>query len=298
MFINDLPLILSHCSVHLYADYTVIYVSNPHLTQIQNMFQSDFNALQKWLYSNNLLLNKSKSQTMIFGTKRMIKLKSNNLNVICNDGAHLHRADQLKYLGVWLDPELSFKPHIDCVLRKVHFGISVLYRSKNKFSFNVRKKLALQLILPFFDYADVVYQNTTKTNLMLLTTAYNKLCRFVIGCSYDTHHCIIYDLLKWFPLNIRRRIHWLQFIFKCIHFNYPNYLRQNLILYSSPYHLRHSAYYFFTPLVKKVFGKKAFRYKAPADWNNLPSNVRSLTSFYRFKKGLFSCFEISCNCFG
>ncbi len=73
IFINDLPLILSHCSVHLYADDTVIYVSNPHLTQIQNMLQSDFNALQEWLYSNNLLLNKGKSQTMFFGTKRMIK---------------------------------------------------------------------------------------------------------------------------------------------------------------------------------------------------------------------------------
>ncbi len=50
----------------------------------------------------------------------------------------------------------------------------------------LEKKLALQLILLFFDYADVVCQNTTKTNLLLLTTAYNKLCRFVIGCSYDT----------------------------------------------------------------------------------------------------------------
>ncbi len=68
IFINDLPLILSHCSVHLNADDTVIYVSNPHLIQIQNMLQSDFNALQEWLYSNNLLLNKGKSQTMIFGT--------------------------------------------------------------------------------------------------------------------------------------------------------------------------------------------------------------------------------------
>ncbi len=242
IFINDLPLILSHCSVHLYADDTVIYVSNPHLTQIQNMLQSDFNALQEWLYSNNLLLNKGKSQTMIFGTKRMIKLKSNNVNVMM-----VHTCIERINLGVWLDPELSFKPHIDCILRKVNFGISVLYRSKKCFSFNVRKKLALQLILPFFDYADVVYQNTTKTNLLLLTTAYNKLCRFVIGCSYDTHHCIMYDFLKWFPLNIRRHIHWLQFIFKCIHFNYPNYLRQNLILYSSPYNLRHSAYYFFTP---------------------------------------------------
>ncbi len=46
IFINDLPLVLSHCSVYLYADNTVIYISNPHLTPIQNMIKSDFNALQ------------------------------------------------------------------------------------------------------------------------------------------------------------------------------------------------------------------------------------------------------------
>ncbi len=36
-----------------------------------------------------------------------------------------------------------------------------------------------------------------------------------------------------------------------------------------------------------MFGKKAFRYKAPADWNNLPSNVRSLTSFIGSRKDCF-----------
>ncbi len=73
IFINYLPLVLSHCSVHLYADDTVIYISNPHLTQIQNMLQLDFNALQEWLHSNTLLL-KGKSHTMVSSTKRVFKL--------------------------------------------------------------------------------------------------------------------------------------------------------------------------------------------------------------------------------
>ncbi len=42
IFINELPLVLSYCSVYLNADNTVIYI----LTQIQNMIKSDFNALQ------------------------------------------------------------------------------------------------------------------------------------------------------------------------------------------------------------------------------------------------------------
>lgn len=32
LFLNDLPLILSHCSVWLYADDTIIYISKAHLT--------------------------------------------------------------------------------------------------------------------------------------------------------------------------------------------------------------------------------------------------------------------------
>ncbi len=63
-----------------------------------------------------------------------------------------------------------------------------------------------------------------------------------------------------------------------------------MILYSSSYNLRRSANNFFIPLVNKVFGKKSFRYKAPADWNNLLLKVRSLTSFYMFKKQV--CFLV------
>ena len=83
---------------------------------------------------------------------------------------NLLRVEQFKYLGLWLDSELTFKPHIDYMLRKINFGIGVLIRSKNCFTSNVRKKLALQLILPFFDYADVVYLNASKTNLLPLNT--------------------------------------------------------------------------------------------------------------------------------
>ena len=128
---------------------------------------------------------------MVFGTKHNLKMKSDNLIISCNDGTNLHRVKQFKYLGLWLDPELTFKPHIDYIHRKISFGISVLFRSKNCFTLNVRRKLALQLILPLFDYADVVYLNTSKTYLLPLNTVYNRLSRFVLGCSFYTHHCII-----------------------------------------------------------------------------------------------------------
>ena len=299
VFINDLPSICSNTAAQLYADDTVIYTSKSNILQIQNALQLDFDAVQNWLSSNRLLLNKTKSYSMVFGTKHNLKSKSNNLIITCNDGMNLHRVEHFKYLGLWLDSELTFKPHTDSILRKINFGISVLFRSQNCFTLNVRRKLALQLILPFFDYADVVYLNTSKTNLRPLNTAYNRLCRFALGCSFYTHHCIMYNALKWPTLSIRRHNHWLQFIFKCIHSNYPAYLKQFLIPYSTPYHLRHSSQYFFIiPTVNKTIGKRAFMFKAPSDWNNLPLTIRSLTLFNRFKNALSSYLESNCTCFG
>ena len=298
IFINDLPLCCSNSSVQLYADDTVIYSSQSRLLDAQTALQLDFDALQNWLSSNKLLLNKTKSYTMVFGTRQSLKSKSNNLIIKCNDDTLLHRVDQIKYLGLWLDSELSFKLHIEHISRKINFGTSVLFRSRNCFTLNIRQKLASQLILPFFDYADVVYQTASKTNLLPLTTAYNNLCRFVLGCSYTTHHCSMYNSLSWPSLGTRRHIHWLQFIFKCIHLNYPYYLQQFLTLHSSIYNLRHlSQYYFVVPPVRKTVGRRAFKFKAPSDWNQLPANIRSISSFYVFKNAVSSCFELECSCF-
>ncbi len=112
---------------------------------------------------------------MIFGTRKKLKSKTGSCVIKCNDGTHLHKVDKMKYLGVYLDPELSFKAHIDYVLRKVNFGIKNLYQSHNCFTHNIRKKLASQLILPILDYCDVVYQNASKSDLSPINTAFNRL---------------------------------------------------------------------------------------------------------------------------
>lgn len=62
---------------------------------------------------------------MVFGTRHNLKSKSNNLLIACNDGTYLHQVDQIKYLGLCLDSGLTFKPHIDYVLRKIKFALDL-----------------------------------------------------------------------------------------------------------------------------------------------------------------------------
>ena len=88
IFINDLPSIFSGCNVQLYADDTVIYTSQTNLLQTQSTLQFNLNYLESWLRENKLLINKTKTNTMLFGTNQNIKAQTNL------DGTLLHRVKQ------------------------------------------------------------------------------------------------------------------------------------------------------------------------------------------------------------
>ena len=109
IYVNSLPSIFKHCCSQLYADDTVIYTSSSDVSQIQTSLQYDYNLLQNWLLHNKLVLNKSKSFLMMFGTRPKLKSIPASLSITSHDGTPLQKADNIKFLGVWLDPELTFK---------------------------------------------------------------------------------------------------------------------------------------------------------------------------------------------
>lgn len=297
IFINDLPQMCSDSQIHLYADDTVLYYSSANISHIQHTLQSDFNKVQQWFLSNKLLLNKEKSYSMLFCT-RTSSLPSTNWSVTLLDGTLLERVEEFKYLGVWLDSQLSFRHHINAISKKITGCLKSLYRSVDCFSQEVRKRIVTQLIFPILDYADVVYGNTPETHLHPLNVLYNSLCRFVLRCPYRTHHCTMYEALNWPAPKNRRKLHWSILIFKCIHTQSPPYLKELLTPLSSDYSLRNIDHLFLvTPRIRKEIGRRAFKFKAPSVWNSLPSSFRSITSLYIFRSSLITYFETSCSCF-
>lgn len=297
IFINDMPLYCSDCDIHLYADDTVIYCSKPIISDINVSLQHDFDSVQQWLSLNKLLLNKSKSYSMLFQRNALIS-GENNLKLQFLDSSPLESTETFKYLGVWLETDLSFKTHICATTSKLNYRLKTLYQSINCFNLQVRKRIVTQLLLPILDYADVIYVNTTDSCLHSIDVVFNSLCRFVLRCPYRTHHCVMYEQLSWLSPSARRQYHWLQFIFKSIYLNFPSYLKQHLVLYNSQHNLRHDEQMFFTvPRVKRDVGKHAFRVRAPNDWNNLPVFIRSITSLTSFRRALLTHLQNTCHCF-
>ena len=206
VYINDMPSIFLSCNVHLYADDTVLYTSYNQKAQVQNALQSDFIIVQNWLREHNLLLNEKKTCTMLFKL-RPSKVTTNKLQICMIDGRSLENVNAFKYLGLWLDTELSFNAHIEAKVLKVKQCSCQLYRSIDCFTFDIRKRIAQQLLLPLIDYADIVYHTSSVTSLNALDLLFNSICRFVLRYPFMTHHCTLYEKLDWLQPK-RRRYHW------------------------------------------------------------------------------------------
>ena len=72
VYFNDLAKCVLHSSIIVYADDTVIFVSDKNISDIQHKLTYDLDNISKWCTDNELILNFSegKTEAMLFGTHK------------------------------------------------------------------------------------------------------------------------------------------------------------------------------------------------------------------------------------
>jgi len=61
-----------------------------------------------------------------------------------------------KYLGFLIDDSLSFKPHIQQLVKKLKLRLGFYFRNKSCFSFDAKKRLVAAPVMPVIDDGDVL----------------------------------------------------------------------------------------------------------------------------------------------
>jgi hypothetical protein len=95
----------------------------------------------------------------------------------------------VKYLGVILDNKLTFKNHIDHVVRKAsNVAFSTLYcllSRKSKVPVDTKIRIFKSYIRPILTYACPVFSNAAKCHLSKLQLFQNKLLRMILNIKWD-----------------------------------------------------------------------------------------------------------------
>ena len=81
LYMNDLPLHI-HNDMDMFADDSTVHTSGPNIEEIQLSLQTDFNVITTWCTDNNMVINTSKTNTMLITTQqRRNHLQNDRLSI-------------------------------------------------------------------------------------------------------------------------------------------------------------------------------------------------------------------------
>ena len=124
LYTRKLRSILSTSITHQeFADIVVDY-SNRDLSAVRTELSKAVTAASEWLTEIGLLLNTKKTQIMVIQPRG---ISIDVPNVYCGS-SKLNITQAAKYLGVYIDSELSWRPHIDHIACRTAQTIGQLWR--------------------------------------------------------------------------------------------------------------------------------------------------------------------------
>ncbi|EDO31570.1 predicted protein, partial [Nematostella vectensis] len=110
-----------------------------------------------------------------------------------------------KYLGVFISSDLTWSEHVEYLSGKINQRLGLLRRIKHLLPFRARLLYYNSLVLPLFEYADLVWGDkhnvTIMSNLQILQ---NKAAKIILDRPLYSSATDALVKLKWLPLEKRR----------------------------------------------------------------------------------------------
>ena len=183
LYINDLSTVPKSCLSVLFADDTNVFVTGKHTEEMSAELNEDLQKNCEWLRCNKLSLNVLKTNYMIFTSKNKTV---NDLDIKINN-TEIERVYTTKFLGVYIDAQLSWKRHIEYTCSKLSKCTGIFLKARKKLHKSALISLYYSFAYPYFIYCNQVWGNTYSTNLEKVVLTQKRLVR-IITCSHYRAH--------------------------------------------------------------------------------------------------------------
>ena len=228
--------------------------------------------MAKWLRDHKLTLNLDKTKCMLIGSNRKRESKV-DLTVSILDHS-ISNVRSFKYLGIHISSDFTWTDHIEHLTGKINQRLGLLKRIKHLLPFRARLLFYKSLVMPLFEYADLVWGDKHNITLMSsLQVLQNKAAKVILNRPLYSSSTEALAVLKWLPLEKRRFQRRCVHVYKCINglINHDIDLIRQDVLHG---HTTRNKGNFRLPRVKRNWGKQIRQYYAVSDFNSLSQTIK------------------------
>jgi Reverse transcriptase (RNA-dependent DNA polymerase) len=280
LFINDISNSILFSHYHIYADDVQIHLSGrvENMTSVVNQINTDLASISDWSKQNGLSLNSQKTQAMAIHRQSRLCLPPIRLN-----DTIIPYSTKVKNLGVIMNCNLTWNDQISSIVSSVNGALSRLWGTAHFTPTETRRKLTVALLLPKFQYCDIIYSQSSEGNKDRLKKCYNSCARYVYNIRYSESISGPAKNIIGKTLDQLHRYRICSFFYKLIQQREPGYLcdklrfglSQRTSVLIPPRHY-HSDY------------GHSFFVEGASMWNSLPLEIRSARSVEAFKESYYS----------
>ncbi|UYV61495.1 hypothetical protein LAZ67_1005060 [Cordylochernes scorpioides] len=217
IYLNDVHTsIKPPAKIALYADDIIIWVSKNNLSDAEQYLNKAMKNLQKVTQKLKLSINISKSEIGLFTINNHLRHWTPNIFL---NNSKLQYSDSPRYLGVTLDPALTFRKHIDTMISKAKNRLKILKKISGLnwgANANILRTTYLALVRPILEYATPAWINASKTNLSKIDRIQASAAKIISGLRGSCPNRIAELESNLLPLHLRRKICFSKFITKKI----------------------------------------------------------------------------------
>ena len=270
IYINDLHKAIKYCTTRHFADDTNILIKNKSLKQLKKHVNFDLRNLCKWLKSNKISLNASKTELLVF--RHPNKEVNYNLKIKI-DGKRLLPSNYVKYLGLYIDSHLKWNYHTDILAPKLSRALGMLTKIRHYVSKITLRTIYFGIFSSILTYGCQIWGQILNKNVNRIIKLQDKVIRVINFSHYNASRNLLYNDSK--ILKLTDNIKLLNFIYvhNSLNGTLPSALNNNFVFSqnSHTYITRGSLLNkILLPKVRtKIYGLKSINYESSIAWNNL-----------------------------
>ncbi len=144
---------------------------------LENNINNDNSRLKSYVDTNRLSINVTKCEFMQIGTYQSIPKMENHMIHINNEPPR--KVSIAKYLGMYIDENLKWDEHINVMIRKISAKIGILRSLRRIVPIDSLKLLYNAIILPHFDYSDMVYDSASETSKLRVQKLQTRVAKLI-----------------------------------------------------------------------------------------------------------------------
>ena len=272
-------------SYHQYADDTQLYTTiDPSSDNDLRKLSDCVEAVTTWHLQNGLLLNSSKTEGLVAGTRQQVAKFNCSAGISLADTT-VRCSTAVRVLGVTIDQHLTFDDHITRAVSTCNYHIRSLRHIRRLIDRETANVLACSIVATRLDYCNALLYGITAKNIRRLQRVQNSLARVVCGVPYRSHSVPLLRSLHWLPVRQRIQYKIAVLTFKARHLGQPTYLHDLINEYRPSRQLRSSDTNLLAiPRTTTNTAARAFSSAAPRIWNSLPADIRTVSSISSFTR--------------